>query len=551
MRRVKSIRPPRQPIEREEYELEPLKVEKRFLPSFEEQYEAELEARAMPPDKMPQAATILERVVYKALWERGYRPPDLDFQSSMAGGRLEWGFGRQVADFAIHSLGIIIECQGTYWHQFGEQHQRDLEREVRLRLVPRPVPWLVYFLEEPVIRDRYRLELWLNEHVVHAGLRHEQPAAPMVEPQAAPETEGAVVVGSLPDVGDDWTGRSPINHLVNGGFSAGTAGWTSTGDVTVSIVSGKLRLNASVADKGVYQAANGLEPNALYTVACKVSTGGNSARIYTTGGHHNADDTVMTAATATWVGQSLTSSSGVLTIHLTAHTTGVDIDFDDVRLFRGNLAFPFVDDVHDVVGGDHIVDGTSMQLVGLTADDTLGLLTPSADPGAASKVLKSDANGKLALAGLDVTGKILKSSAVGARVYNNAALTIATASWTALTFNAERWDTDGFHSTTSNTSRLTVPAGLSGVYAIFANVDWGVSTVGRRLLAIRLNGSTELAIDGRITESGGNSSCMVATLYSLSAGDYIECYVYQGSGGNLNVNSYGNWTPEFSAVRIA
>lgn len=170
VRRVKSIRPPRQPVERGRYEIEQPPLQQRFLPGFQEQYEAELEARAMPMGQMPGISTILERVVYKALYNLGYRPPDLDFQSSQSGGRLGWGFGRQVADFAIWSLGIIIEVQGEFWHQYGDQEQRDIEREVKLRLVERTPPWTVYFLEESVIRDAMRLHEWLLQRVVHAGL---------------------------------------------------------------------------------------------------------------------------------------------------------------------------------------------------------------------------------------------------------------------------------------------------------------------------------------------------------------------------------------------
>jgi len=169
IRRIKSIRPPRQPIERERYELERPPLEKRFTPSYREEREAEFQARAMPLDQMPGGvATILERVVFKALWDLGFRPPDLDFQSSMLGGRLDWGFGRQVADFVIHSLGIVIEVQGEYWHYyFGDQELRDLEREVQLRLVPRDPPWIVLFLEEDVIRDPERLWQWLLDNVIH------------------------------------------------------------------------------------------------------------------------------------------------------------------------------------------------------------------------------------------------------------------------------------------------------------------------------------------------------------------------------------------------
>jgi len=54
-------------------------------------------------------------------------------------------------------------------------------------------------------------------------------------------------------------------------------------------------------------------------------------------------------------------------------------------------------DVHTITGVWHSVVGSQFQVVGLTATDTLGLLTPSSDPGAAQKILKTDASGYLAL----------------------------------------------------------------------------------------------------------------------------------------------------------
>ncbi len=380
-RRVKSIRAPRQPLERERIELEPLEVSKRFLPSFEEQYEAELEARAMPPDQMPGAATILERVVYKALWDLGYRPPDMDFQSSMLGGRLDWGFGRQVADFAIHSLGIVIEVQGQFWHQYGDQEQRDMEREVRLRLVPRQVPWLVYFLEEPVIRDRYRLHQWLLEHVIHAGLRREDRALPPPPPPWYGREE-LMPLWDLPQTGNDWSMRSPVNYLINGGFEADATypiGWTTQANATATIVSGKLRINASSADNGVYQEVTGLKPDAIYTIVCQVNTGGNEARIYTTGSEHNADETVKTASEKQWSALCRASDTGTLTLYLTAHTTGVNIDFDDVSLFRGHLVFPFVPNPLDAwrhPSDSVLIDGGDIYAASITADKFAVIGTP-------------------------------------------------------------------------------------------------------------------------------------------------------------------------------
>lgn len=54
-----------------------------------------------------------------------------------------------------------------------------------------------------------------------------------------------------------------------------------------------------------------------------------------------------------------------------------------------------------------------------------------------------------------------------------AVLTIANNSTTQLTFDSERWDTDGMHSTSTNTGRLTCVT--SGLYLVFANVQWVAS----------------------------------------------------------------------------
>lgn len=51
---------------------------------------------------------------------------------------------------------------------------------------------------------------------------------------------------------------------------------------------------------------------------------------------------------------------------------------------------------------DHTVTGIAMDVVGLTATNTLGILTPSSSPGAASAILKTDSNGYLVIQRLGV-----------------------------------------------------------------------------------------------------------------------------------------------------
>lgn len=129
------------------------------------------------------------------------------------------------------------------------------------------------------------------------------------------------------------------------------------------------------------------------------------------------------------------------------------------------------------------------------------------------------------------------------RVYNSANISLTTATTTALTFNSERYDVGGCHSTSSNTSRLTVPTGEAGVYTIGGAVEFASNTTGERILAIRLNGTTDLARQ-RVDSAGGQVALTVFTDYALVAADYVELTAYQSSGGALNVLATGNFSPE-------
>jgi hypothetical protein len=136
---------------------------------------------------------------------------------------------------------------------------------------------------------------------------------------------------------------------------------------------------------------------------------------------------------------------------------------------------------------------------------------------------------------------------IGARVYNDAAITIGNSAFTTLTFNQERFDTDAIHSTSSNTGRLT--ATTAGVYSIGASVEWaGDPTEGG--MKFFLNGTTTIAFT-TIVSTDVRRWFQGGLIYKLSATEYITVQVFQGSGGDLNVNATGNYSPEFWMVKIA
>lgn len=138
------------------------------------------------------------------------------------------------------------------------------------------------------------------------------------------------------------------------------------------------------------------------------------------------------------------------------------------------------------------------------------------------------------------------------RVYNSAAISHTTSGTPqALTFNSERFDVGGCHSTSSNTSRLTVPAGEGGKYLIFAAFAFAPNSAGYRQGYFRINGATIVAVDSKPAVNGAGTEFAFSTLYALAAGDYVELVVNQTSGGALNVDGTGSYTPEFGMMWVA
>lgn len=129
------------------------------------------------------------------------------------------------------------------------------------------------------------------------------------------------------------------------------------------------------------------------------------------------------------------------------------------------------------------------------------------------------------------------SAAVGVRATRAASQSIATSTETAIAFTAEDFDTDAFHDNTTNNSRLTVPTGKDGKYIIVATANFAANATGRRTLILKKNGTSFAQIEW------GNASTNIpymnlTAINTLAATDYIEAFVFQTSGGNLNIDTY-------------
>jgi len=133
-----------------------------------------------------------------------------------------------------------------------------------------------------------------------------------------------------------------------------------------------------------------------------------------------------------------------------------------------------------------------------------------------------------------------------ARVYNSENLTIPNITYTALTFDSERFDTDGIHSVVADTSRLTCKT--AGKYQITINIGWDDNSSGRRILRLTLNDTTMIAqVEYPIT---AYLVQFLTTLWDMNVDDYVEAFVYQNSGSNRTVLASSARSPEFMMVKV-
>lgn len=124
----------------------------------------------------------------------------------------------------------------------------------------------------------------------------------------------------------------------------------------------------------------------------------------------------------------------------------------------------------------------------------------------------------------------------GARVSRAATQSIATASNTAVQWDTEDRDDNNYWSSTANT-RFTIPA--AGWYQVEAAFAWAANANGSRRIYIAKNGDTTnpLAVEWEGPVIGVTLHQSIGTMAYLNAGDYVEIYGRQDSGGNLNLSA--------------
>lgn len=136
-----------------------------------------------------------------------------------------------------------------------------------------------------------------------------------------------------------------------------------------------------------------------------------------------------------------------------------------------------------------------------------------------------------------------------AHIYNSANISCTTATQTLMTFNSESYDTDTdspMHDTSSNNSRLYL--NTTGLWTICAGLTFASNSTGRRSLRVEMNaGGTSGGgtLNREVINAAATSDTTMVTVTfdrRYTAGDYIEMYALQASGGNLNANGGVGYT---------
>jgi hypothetical protein len=190
-----------------------------------------------------------------------------------------------------------------------------------------------------------------------------------------------------------------------------------------------------------------------------------------------------------------------------------------------------------------VKDGASaIRTLGSSVDTTTKALNPSTTLGDI-EYRSSTANTNTRL-GIGTTGQVLTVSGgvpawttpsagfVGCILQKTGAQALTGGVQTSITFTSEIIDTDGFHDNSTNTSRITIPAGKGGKYLVTGMVSFSGGT--SNFVEIWKNGAFQNIFVDKTT-SGGQS---VSAIVNLVATDYLELSVYSGSSVNAVSNNF-------------
>jgi hypothetical protein len=145
--------------------------------------------------------------------------------------------------------------------------------------------------------------------------------------------------------------------------------------------------------------------------------------------------------------------------------------------------------------------------------------------------------------------KVGKTTVLAQPIPNNTATAVV---WDVDGPGPTFFDTDGMFDIASPT-RLT--CNTAGKYLVTGSQEFSsIPPVGSRAVIFRVNGGSFTATQSGVPDPAVSPSVVSLTtsgLYDLAVGDYIEMYVYQNSGGSMDLPVSVGASPLFSAVLVS
>lgn len=144
----------------------------------------------------------------------------------------------------------------------------------------------------------------------------------------------------------------------------------------------------------------------------------------------------------------------------------------------------------------------------------------------------------------------------GAKAYHNAVVNWSDQTNQAMPLNSEEWDTDAYHSTVTDNTKMTVPAGLAGYYLCHASAYISGTPAQDAPIYLKRNGTVirggqttpYTAQPNSVGGVGGSTA-----IEHFDVGDYLEGWVYvdnNGGGGTFPVGHASDPGLQMSLVMV-
>lgn len=212
-------------------------------------------------------------------------------------------------------------------------------------------------------------------------------------------------------------------------------------------------------------------------------------------------------------------------------------------------------DIEGVTAGVGISGGGTSGTVTIT-NDMATTITTNGD------LLYGTGSGTYTRRAIGTTGQVLTVSGgvptwatvsstptfVGCRVYVSTDTSIPASTDVIINFNNENFDTNAFHDTSVNTSRMTIPTGYAGKYLVQANVAYSGNSTSNRVINILKNGSIVATVYSGQASSNA-FTIPISLMMDLAVGDYLQVQTNsQGAGTTLTVFGSNSLSPNQAAT---